>query len=169
MLEKHYRGRRRRGQIGQRNNNQYFVASEHGSEAAPQRGRGEQSAQGFGKAALLPIFSGLSERNKIKFLLRSQTIYVIIKPSERVSLSRCRFPGPLTRIPILYISSSKTTLSFHHAAQCFASSRNTATKPPLRRTLYATLSRLPADPPRIPDLPRKHQRTIAIDDLRILS
>ena len=72
MLEKHYRERRRRGQIGQRNNNRYFVASEHGSEAAPQRGRGEQSAQGFGKAALLPIFSGFTERNKIKILLRSQ-------------------------------------------------------------------------------------------------
>jgi hypothetical protein len=69
MLEKHYRGRRRRGQIGQRNNKHYFVASEHGSEAAPQRGRGEQSAQGFGKAALLPIFSGLSERNKITEVL----------------------------------------------------------------------------------------------------
>lgn len=69
MLEKHYRGRRRRGQIGQRNNNHYFVASEHGSEAAPQRGRGEQSVQGFGKAALLPIFSGLSERNKITEVL----------------------------------------------------------------------------------------------------
>ena len=69
MLEKHYRGRRRRGQIGQRNNNHYFVASEHGSEAAPQRGRGEQSAQGFGKAALLPIFSGSSERNKITEVL----------------------------------------------------------------------------------------------------
>lgn len=69
MLEKQYRGRRRRGQIGQRNNNQYFVASEHDSEAAPRRGRGEQSAQGFGKAALLPIFSGLSERNKITQVL----------------------------------------------------------------------------------------------------
>ena len=55
--------------------NHYFVASEHGSEAAPQRGRGEQSAQGFGKAALLPIFSGFPERNKIKILLRSQWIY----------------------------------------------------------------------------------------------
>ena len=65
------RKRRRKGQIAQRNNNQYFVASEHGSEAAPQRGRGEQSAQGFGKAALLPIISGFTERNKIKILLRS--------------------------------------------------------------------------------------------------
>ena len=69
MLEKHYRGRRRRGQIGQRNNNHYFVASEHGSEAAPQRGRGKQSAQGFGKAALLPIFSGFPERNKMTEVL----------------------------------------------------------------------------------------------------
>ena len=69
---------RRKGQIGQRNNNQYFVASEHDSEAAPQRGRGEQSAQGFGKAALLPIFSGFTERNKIKILLRSQCRYAIL-------------------------------------------------------------------------------------------
>ena len=59
-------------------NNRGFVASEHDSEAVPDQGRGEQSAQGFGKAALLPIFSGLSERNKIKILLRSNWICAII-------------------------------------------------------------------------------------------
>ena len=53
-------------------NNRGFVASEHDIEAAPSQGRGEQSAQGFGRAALLPIISGNAERNKItEVLLRS--------------------------------------------------------------------------------------------------
>ena len=64
--------------------NHYFVASEHDSEAAPHRGRGKQSAQGFGRAALLPISFGNAERNKIKILLRSIAIYDIIISSNSI-------------------------------------------------------------------------------------
>ena len=45
-------------------NNRGFVATEHGSEAASQRGRGEQSAQGLGKAALLSIFPAMPNATK---------------------------------------------------------------------------------------------------------
>ena len=45
-------------------NNRDFVASEYDSEAVPDQGRGEQSAQGFGRAALLPIFPACPNATK---------------------------------------------------------------------------------------------------------
>jgi hypothetical protein len=59
----------------QRNNNRYFVATEHDPEADMV---GEGTAQGFAWATPWPVSFGPSERNKIKILLRSTEKCAII-------------------------------------------------------------------------------------------
>ena len=61
----------RKGEAGQTKQNQYFVASEHAPAAAPVRAVARGQRRGSVGPHIGLFLFGLTERNKIKILLRS--------------------------------------------------------------------------------------------------
>ena len=77
--------------------NHYYVESEHDPEPGP-AGQGRRVSAAVQAGHTLPFLFGLTERNKIKILLRLNRVYVIItRPSHYALISR-RFYETLFRL-----------------------------------------------------------------------
>jgi len=92
--------RRRWKHLGKRNKTIILVRASTGAKAGPKGAGPERAAQRFRKATRWPVSFGLSERNKIKILLRSWRAKIwaqlgaLIKLPLRSSSSAGKFLRP---------------------------------------------------------------------------